>query len=129
MRQWMGIGLLLALLLSSCGFAGGDSQPKVIGVDEAYELYQNGTFFLDVRTQKEWDDYHAPNSVLIPLDQLQDRLDELPDGQLIVVICHSGNRSEMGRDLLLDAGFTQVTSMEGGLIEWIASGYPTTTGP
>jgi hydroxyacylglutathione hydrolase len=98
-------------------------------VDKAYELYQNGMFFLDVRTQEEWNEFHAPNSVLIPLDQLQSRLAELPDDQLIVVVCRSGNRSETGRDILLEAGFKQVTSMEGGLTEWAAGGYPTTTGP
>ncbi|HUG33442.1 MAG TPA: rhodanese-like domain-containing protein [Anaerolineales bacterium] len=129
MKQWIGFTLLLALLLASCGTTGGDSQPKLISVDDAHELYQNGTFFIDVRTQEEWNEFHAPNSVLIPLDQLQDRLAELPDDQLIVVVCRSGNRSEMGRDILLEAGFKQVTSMEGGLTEWAASGYPIENGP
>lgn len=130
MKRWIGFALILALFLSSCGTAGSDdSLPKVISVDKARELYQNGTFFLDVRTQEEWNEFHAPNSVLIPLDQLQNRLAELPDDQLIVVVCRSGNRSEMGRDILLEAGYKQLTSMEGGLTEWAASGYPTTTGP
>jgi len=43
-------------------------------------------------------------------------------------VCRSGNRSKQGRDILLDAGFTQVTSMAGGLNEWKAAGYPTITG-
>ena len=129
MKHWIGIGLLIALLLSACGTAEAEILPKSISVDEAHELYQNGTFFLDVRTQEEWDEFHAPNSILIPLDQLPDRLSELPDDQPIVVVCRSGNRSEMGRDILLEAGFKQATSMEGGLTEWAAGGYPTVTGP
>ncbi len=52
----------------------------------------------------------------------------LPSGSLVVV-CHSGNRSAKGRDILLNAGFTQVTSMAGGLIQWQAAGYPTVSGP
>jgi rhodanese-related sulfurtransferase len=98
--------------------------PAEISVSEAYNKYQNGTFVLDVRTQEEWDDFHAPNTTLIPLDQLSSRLNEIPRNREIVVVCRSGNRSQQGRDILLDAGFEQVTSMQGGLTEWRASGYP-----
>jgi rhodanese-related sulfurtransferase len=98
--------------------------PPEISVSEAYNKYQNDAFVLDVRTQEEWDDFHAPNSTLIPLDQLSSRLNEIPGDKEIVVVCRSGNRSQQGRDILLDAGFEQVTSMQGGLTEWRASGYP-----
>ena len=98
--------------------------PPEISVSEAYNKYENGAFVLDVRTQEEWDQFHAPNSTLIPLDQLPARLNELPRDKEIVVVCRSGNRSQQGRDILLNAGFEKVTSMQGGLNEWGASGYP-----
>jgi rhodanese-related sulfurtransferase len=98
--------------------------PPEITVSEAYTKYQNGAYVLDVRTQEEWDDFHAPNTTLIPLDQLPSRLNEIPHDREIVVVCRSGNRSQQGRDILLNAGFQQVTSMQGGLNEWRASGYP-----
>jgi len=121
------IPILLALLLTACGGGSDDtSLPSAINVDEAYQMYQDGVFFLDVRTPEEWNEFHAPNSTLIPLDQLQNRLDEVPNDQPIVVVCRSGNRSQQGRDILLEAGFSQVTSMSGGLNEWVASGYPST---
>ncbi len=69
------------------------------------------------------------STTLIPLDELPDRLGELPKDQEIVVICRSGNRSQEGRDILIDAGYTQVSSMAGGLNEWKAAGYETITGP
>jgi rhodanese-related sulfurtransferase len=87
-------------------------------------MYQNGAFVLDVRTQEEWNEFHAPNTTLIPLDQLASRLNEVPRDRQIVVVCRSGNRSQQGQDILLNAGFEQVTSMTGGLNEWRASGYP-----
>ena len=119
--------LLLVLLLTACGSASNeDSLPSTVSVDEAYQMYQDGVFFLDVRTPEEWNEFHAPNSTLIPLDQLQNRLDEVPTDQPIVVVCRSGNRSQQGRDILLEAGINQVTSMSGGLNEWVASGYPST---
>ena len=98
--------------------------PVEVSVNDAYNKYQNGAYVLDVRTQEEWDEFHAPNTTLIPLDQLPSRLSELPRDKEIVVVCRSGNRSQQGRDILLNAGFQQVTSMQGGLNEWRASGYP-----
>lgn len=100
------------------------SLPPEISVAEAFTKYQNGAYVLDVRTQEEWEEYHAPNTTLIPLDQLASRVSELPRDQEIVVVCRSGNRSQQGREILLGAGFDQVTSMKGGLSEWRASGYP-----
>ena len=103
--------------------------PAEISVDEAYAKYEDGTFFLDVRTPEEWVDYHAPNSTLIPLDDLEARVNEVPSDQEVVVVCRSGNRSQIGRDILKQAGHTQVSSMAGGLKTWQAAGYPITSGP
>lgn len=100
------------------------SLPTEISVDEAYDKYQQGIFLLDVRTQEEWDDFHAPGTTLIPLDELEGRLDELPKGEEIVVVCRSGNRSQAGRDILLSNGFDQATSVAGGLNAWREAGYP-----
>ena len=99
--------------------------PKEISVQQAHEKYTQGVFLLDVRTQEEWDQTHVPGATLVPLDQLQNRLDELPRDQEIVVICRSGNRSATGRDMLLDAGFESVTSVAGGMNQWTSAGYPT----
>lgn len=122
------VALVIYLILQAGGGTGNNAPtsvlPAEISVSEAFTKYQNGTFVLDVRTQEEWDDFHAPNSTLIPLDQLPARLNELPKNKEIIVVCRSGNRSQQGRDILLNAGFTQVTSMQGGLTEWRASGYP-----
>jgi predicted ribosomally synthesized peptide with SipW-like signal peptide len=101
-----------------------ESFPSEVSVDEAYQLYQDGAFVLDVRTQEEWDEFHAPGTTLIPLDELASRVDEVPRDQDVVVVCRSGNRSQTGRDTLLDAGFERVTSMNGGLNAWRDAGYP-----
>ncbi len=134
---WLGVSLLLALVaVSSLGISGCSTAPAEgagvpaalpaeISVDEAHQKYREGVFLLDVRTQEEWDEFHAPNTTLIPLDELESRLDELPQNEEIVVVCRSGNRSQVGRDILLNNGFEQATSMSGGLKAWRAAGYPT----
>ena len=119
-----GATALVLLNNGAAPLAGAEKLPATISVAQAYDLYQQGAFVLDVRTQEEWDDYHAPNTTLIPLDQLEARLAELPAEQPIVVICRSGNRSDDGRDILLNAGF-DATSVDGGLSQWRDAGYPT----
>ncbi len=106
---------------SSAGNTG--ALAREVSVDEAYGMVQSGAFVLDVRTQEEWEEYHAPNATLIPLDQLQARINEVPKDQDILVVCRSGNRSQQGRDILLAAGY-RATSMIGGLKEWYVKGYP-----
>lgn len=119
------VALIIFIILQSGG-GNGTATPlaRDISVDEAYSKYQNGAFVLDVRTVEEWNEYHAPNTTLIPLDELASRVNELPRDKEIVVVCRSGNRSQQGRDILLNAGFAQVTSMTGGLNEWRSKGYP-----
>jgi rhodanese-related sulfurtransferase len=112
--------LLIYLIAVS---AGGTSLAREVNVDQAYEMYQNGVFVLDVRTQEEWDEYHAPNTTLIPLDQLPARLSEVPKDREILIVCRSGNRSQEARDILRAAGYN-ATSMSGGLREWYLRGYP-----
>ena len=74
-------------------------------------------FLLDVREPSEYQQGHIPGSVLIPLGTLAGRMNELPKGQKIVVVCRSGNRSGMGTTLLRKAGFDAL-NMAGGMNDW-----------
>lgn len=124
----LGITALVVIALILIANAGNSSSlPATISPQQAYALYQNGeAFFLDVREPAEWEEYHAPNTTLIPLGQLPARVGEIPvpKDAPIVVVCRSGNRSDEGRDILRRAGFTNVTSMDGGLKTWRDLGYP-----
>ncbi len=124
---WIGLGLVVvigAAFLLLRPRSPKTALPSEVPVGQAHDLYQQGALFVDVRTQAEWDQGHLAGSILIPLDQLQDRLNELPRDKDIVVICHSGARSQQGAALLKQSGFTRVTFMTGGLQAWVAAGYP-----
>jgi len=103
--------------------------PDTISVAEAAAKREAGAFFLDVREPAEWNQAHIPGSTLIPLGELEKRVNEVPHDKAVVVVCRSGTRSKAGRDILKTAGFTQVTCLNGGLNAWQAAGYPTVTGP
>ncbi len=132
---WLVVALIIfafataAFILLQNRSSSASSLPAEIDTAQAYDLYQSGAYFLDVRTPEEWQDFHIPNTTLIPLDELPKRINEVPQGQRIVVVCRSGNRSQEGRDILRRAGFEQVTSMAGGLLDWRAAGYPVVNGP
>jgi len=135
---WAALAVIVLITAAGCTLAGkrasSDSTPnaqlpKEISVQDAAALRTSGAFILDVRQPEEWQEYHIPESTLIPLGDLPNRLSEVPKDQEIVVVCRSGNRSQQGRDILLNAGFDQVTSMAGGLKEWQSSGFETVSGP
>ena len=98
--------------------------PAEVSVADAAKKRDAGAFILDVRTPEEWNEYHVPGSTLIPLDQLSNRVAEVPKDKEVVVVCRSGNRSATGRDVLLKAGYPQVTSLAGGLKSWRNAGNP-----
>ena len=99
-----------------------------MSVKEVASLDPDEWLFLDVREPEEWVSGHIEWATLIPLGQLADRSSQLDKETRIVVICRSGNRSAQARDFLLRQGFQFVTSMTGGMNEWIARGLPTVTG-
>ncbi len=73
---------------------------------------------LDVREPWEYDIAHLPNSVLIPVLQIEERLGELDPERETVVICHHGIRSMKIACVLANAGFERVINLRGGLDAW-----------
>ncbi len=102
--------------------------PDVVSVAQAADLKSQGAFILDVRQPEEWTQFHIPGATLIPLGDLPNRLNEVPKDKKIVVYCRTGVRSAQGRDILRQAGFPQVTSLNGGITQWQAQGQPIATG-
>jgi rhodanese-related sulfurtransferase len=117
-----------ALLLRQPPAGEAGSLPGEVRVEQAAQMREQGAFMLDVREPAEWQEFHMPGATLIPLGELAQRVNELPRDREIVVVCRSGNRSAQGRDILLHAGFENVTSMAGGMNEWRASGFPVESG-
>jgi len=121
---WIGLGAAAILGVLFLLLKPTERGPEEITAPQAYEQYQRGALFLDVREQEDWNDGHIPGSVVIPLDELARRLGELPKDREIVVVCGQGVRSSEGARILVGAGFSPVACLTGGLGEWEAAGYP-----
>jgi len=109
----------------------GTIQPKVkVKEIRAKELFQeiqtgNAPLLVDVRSPEEYKlDGHIENSRLLPLQMLFQRMNELPKDKSIVCICRSGNRSQVACEQLASQGFSDVTNLVGGMIDWHRNGLP-----
>lgn len=77
---------------------------------EAY--INNGAVILDVRTQREWDAGHIENSVHIPLNELNKRVNEVKKlNKPLVVCCASGVRSAKAAKFL---NLKNINAINGG---------------
>jgi len=81
---------------------------------------------LDVRQHGEVDERlgRIASARLLPLDELQQRLPELPRDRPIVTVCHAGMRSGQATVLLKQGGFARVANMRGGMLLWNQLGLP-----
>ena len=81
-------------------------------------------FLLDVREPWEYRDGHVPGAQLIPLGELEQRVNEVPRDRPILAICHSGQRSLAAAGYLQQLGYTSVSNVDGGTAAWIERGFP-----
>jgi len=79
---------------------------------------------LDVRGPGEWDAGHIEDALLVPLAQLEQRLDEVPADRDVVVQCKSGYRSSVAASLLARHGRTRIADLVGGIDAWRAAELP-----
>lgn len=80
---------------------------------------------LDVRSPEEFArDGHIAGSRLLPLSSLAQRMDEVPRGRMVVVICRSGARSAAVCELLATRGYEGIANLRGGIQAWGLLGLP-----
>ena len=78
---------------------------------------------LDVRTPEEFNSGHIAGAVNISIDELAQRLNEVPQDKPVVLYCRSGNRSNQAAQILDRAGYTEIYDL-GGIVNWAQQGYP-----
>jgi len=79
-----------------------------------------GLAVLDVREPVEWAHGHIEGALHIPLGELPSRLDEVPEGQTLVV-CKVGARSARAVAWLAQQG-RDVVNLDGGMLDWETAG-------
>lgn len=119
-----------AVNVSACGMGEQVNGYENSDVKHAYTHWQAGAespvpfMFLDVRTPEEYAEGHVQGAMLIPVQELEKRLSEVPKDRRVYVYCHSGKRSMKASNMLVGAGFSNIENIEGGIVAWKAAGYP-----
>ncbi|MGV6829164.1 MAG: rhodanese-like domain-containing protein [Flavobacteriales bacterium] len=88
---------------------------------------KEGALIVDVRNTSEVEKvtFDVPNYMNIPLNELEDRINEIPKDKEIVMVCRSGERSLKTTYFLMNAGYENVSNMRDGIIKWASKGFPT----
>jgi rhodanese-related sulfurtransferase len=90
---------------------------RVVTPSEVRDAGQQWTI-LDVRTRNEFTSGHLPNAVNIPLNELRERLAEVPRGKPVIAYCAVGLRGYLAQRLLSQSGIDDVRNMTGGYTSW-----------
>jgi|WetSurSiteA1Bulk_404760.scaffolds.fasta_scaffold105294_1 rhodanese-related sulfurtransferase len=113
----------------------GETKPvKSISVSDLKRTIDRapGSWLVDVRTPEEYMHAHAPGvKCVIPHTDLPSSLAQLPSDRStpIYLICRSGHRSHKAARVLMEQGFSEVFDVEGGMMEWVKTGFPVKSGP
>ena len=117
---------LLLLLMILCAVSQGWAAERDITSREAKALLdKNKNFYLlDVRTPQEYKQAKLTGSVLIPIDEFERRVNEVPKNRPVLVYCAVGSRSKPVANYLARRGNKEVYNMTDGIVGWYRSGFP-----
>lgn len=87
------------------------------------EAVKSNALFIDARERNEYDVSHIKNALFVGYENFSyDSLTAINKNQRIIVYCSVGYRSENISEKLVDAGFTNVSNLVGGIFEWVNEG-------
>jgi rhodanese-related sulfurtransferase len=118
--------ILAVLAFVTATSATSAAEYTLINVHQAQAMARLGAVLIDVREPQEYAEGHAPGSLLVPLGQLKNRVNEFRvfEDKPVILICRSGARSARAADMLAQLGFKYVHNVEGGMLAWEKAGLP-----
>lgn len=103
-----------------------DLQVPEIEVDALAQ--QREVPLIDVREVDEYEEFHVPGAVLLPLGEVSERVGEVPTEGPVFIICRSGARSFRAAEFLRTQGIDAI-NIAGGSLAWVDAGQAVATGP
>ncbi len=84
---------------------------------KALEMNKAGALLIDVRTPAEVAEGMASASAMnVPLQEIPQRLSEIPKDKDLLIYCRSGKRSMAASKFLVENGYSRVFNIEGGIL-------------
>jgi rhodanese-related sulfurtransferase len=100
-----------------------DDAPDLLPA-EVQALQRAGALLVDVREPEEWNAGRIAGATHLPLSELPQRWQELPDADQTVFVCRSGARSRSATDAFTAAGRPGCANLLGGCQAWVQAGLP-----
>ncbi|NOY84813.1 MAG: MBL fold metallo-hydrolase [Nitrospirae bacterium] len=100
------------------------TQTTRITAADLHNLGKEATI-IDIRTANEWTEAHITGSSNIPLNQLQNRLDEVPESGHVIIHCQGGYRSMIAASIFEKEDRKNILDLIGGFSAWTALQLPT----
>jgi len=118
--------LVLAVIMVCLAWSLALAAAQDISSREAKTLLEKNrnVFLLDVRTPQENSQARLPGSVLIPINEFEGRIKEVPRNKTILVYCAVGSRSKPVAEYLSKNGYKDVYNMTDGIVGWYRNGFP-----
>jgi rhodanese-related sulfurtransferase len=103
---------------------GAGAQPETVSPEQAREmLASNEASAIDVRGDEEWGQGHIPGARHRSEEEIDDAIEQIAEGQTVIVACEDGDRSAQIAEKI-SAGGRQAASIEGGMEAWRSQDMP-----
>jgi rhodanese-related sulfurtransferase len=91
-----------------------------VTVQELSEILKKdpSAVLIDVRGEDEYNEVNLAGK-LIPLNELEDRYQEIPQDKPVYLYCRSGRRSRTALDFLKSKGYANCFNVGGGILAWL----------
>lgn len=114
--------IFLSLLIVTVSITQIFSQPviKIIQVHELAAILDESLLIIDVRTGPEFSQGHIPGAINIDIqaNNFVQQIENFDHNRPVYLYCRSGNRSYAAAEMLISKGFTNVYSLDGGMLQW-----------
>lgn len=124
-------GLIVALMgilfLTACDSTSFRSKKASFSSAEIKTMLNDDILFIDVRNYDEVEElaFDVKNIINIPVDSIENHLQDIPKNKQVILVCRSGRRSESAYTLLKNKGYENIANLEGGIDAWETEGLPT----
>jgi rhodanese-related sulfurtransferase len=122
MKKVLALALVAVAALTACSSSSGYTSQSA---DEFATTISStpGVVVLDVRTPGEFAAGHLPNAINIDVEggSFDEQIASLDKNATYAVYCHSGRRSGIASTTMVDAGFSTIFNLDGGLLSWTGS--------
>jgi rhodanese-related sulfurtransferase len=128
-QQWILFAALAVLIVMFIRHELSRGAPALTPQQSIARVNSHGGVFLDIREAADYKKGHIADSVHIPNAKLGSRVGELEayKEKPVIVVCRMGQTASGASKHLLDAGFSDVYKMKGGMMEWDALQLPVVT--